>query len=319
MDNLSCERVNLLRQNARQVVRELGLLNDAYFDIGVTLAERHLLIELSALTNPTQKQIADKLLLEKSTASRLISKALKKGYLTCTQDAQDKRKRILSLTELGKKTLETFEPIAFHQTREALATLEPTEIEEVHQGMALYAKGLKTSRLRNNSKESFAPRGPGLHLTLFRDEDEAALYEIFKTAENEFPFGSSSYATFQKYFFAPGSRVYVCTLDDEVVGGFYLKPNFGGRASHIANAAYMIKSTHRGKGLGAYIVRSSLDLAKEHGFRALQFNLVFSQNGPAVHLYHKLGFTLIGTVPEAIRNPDDTYQDGLIFYRSLYH
>lgn len=30
------------------VVRELGLLNDAYFEVGLILAERHLLIGLSS-------------------------------------------------------------------------------------------------------------------------------------------------------------------------------------------------------------------------------------------------------------------------------
>ena len=47
MKDLSIEAINELRRNARSVVRELGLLNDAYFEIGVTLAERHLLIELT--------------------------------------------------------------------------------------------------------------------------------------------------------------------------------------------------------------------------------------------------------------------------------
>ena len=60
-------------------MRELGLLNDAYFDIGVTLAERHLLIELNRSPPPTMGEIAERLLLDKSTVSRLISKAVKKG------------------------------------------------------------------------------------------------------------------------------------------------------------------------------------------------------------------------------------------------
>jgi DNA-binding MarR family transcriptional regulator len=74
MESLSNEKVDLLRHNARSVVRELGLLNDAYFEIGVTLAERHLLIELSSCASPTMGEIAERLLLDKSTASRLIAR-----------------------------------------------------------------------------------------------------------------------------------------------------------------------------------------------------------------------------------------------------
>ena len=119
MENILSEEVNLLRHNARSVVRELGLLNDAYFEIGVTLAERHLLIELTNCTYPTMGEIAERLLLDKSTVSRLIAKAVKKGYIECSSDEKDKRKRFLHLTELGRKTLHTFEPIAFNQTKEA--------------------------------------------------------------------------------------------------------------------------------------------------------------------------------------------------------
>jgi Transcriptional regulators len=148
MKNLLTKEIDLLRHNARSVVRELGLLNDAYFDIGVTLAERHLLIELSTCESPTLGEIAERLLLDKSTISRLIAKAMKKGYVTCSTDKKDKRKRFLQMTAKGEKTLQAFEPIAFKQTKEALQTLTPEEIELVYRGVALYAKGLKNSRLK---------------------------------------------------------------------------------------------------------------------------------------------------------------------------
>jgi len=124
MENLSRDEVDLLRHNARSVVRELGLLNDAYFEIGVTLAERHLLIELTSCVSPTMKEIAERLLLDKSTVSRLIAKAIKKGYVSCSSDKKDKRKRFLYLTELGKKTLNAFESVAFNQTKDALLIKE---------------------------------------------------------------------------------------------------------------------------------------------------------------------------------------------------
>lgn len=147
MKSLSTEAINQLRHNARSIVRELGLLNDAFFEIGVTLAERHFLIELNSCLNPTVGEIAERLLLDKTTASRLIAKSVKKGYVHCSSDENDKRKRILQITEKGKKILHAFEPIAFNQTKDALLTLTPEEIEIVHRGISLYAKGLKNSRL----------------------------------------------------------------------------------------------------------------------------------------------------------------------------
>jgi DNA-binding MarR family transcriptional regulator/L-amino acid N-acyltransferase YncA len=324
MENISNEKVDLLRRNARSVVRELGLLNDAYFEIGVTLAERHLLIELSSISCPTMGEIAERLLLDKSTASRLIAKALKKGYIKVSFDEKDKRKRFLHLTELGKKTLNAFEPIAFDQTKQALLTLSPDEIDLVHQGIFLYAKGLKTSRLQN--RPAAAPSLAFLDFPItsgiapFKQEEEQALYDIFKNVVDsgaEFPYESNSIQEFHRQFFAPGSKVYVShTLEGEVTGGFYIRANFSGRCSHIANAAYMVKASHRGQGIGTLLVEASLKIAKNMGFQAMQFNMVLSQNRRALKFYEKLGFQKVGTIPDAVRNPDGSYQDGYILYRT---
>ncbi len=330
MEAFSKEKVDLLRHNARSVVRELGLLNDAYFEIGVTLAERHLLIELSSSSSPTMGEVAERLLLDKSTASRLIARAMKKGYIKITADAKDKRKRYLHLTERGRQTLAAFEPIAFHQTERALSALSPEEAECVHRGVFLYAKGLKLARMQNQplqvarkeeEGEEIRFSQKGLCLTSFRQEDEEALYDIFKQVVDsgaEFPYESSSIQEFHRQFFAPNSKVYVCrTLEGEVIGGFYLKPNHSGRSGHIANAAYMIKRSHRGQGIGTFLTNASLAIAKELGFQAMQFNMVLSQNTIALKLYDKFGFQIIGTIPDAVRKPDGSYQDGYILYRKL--
>lgn len=333
MKALSSKAINQLRQNARSVVRELGLLNDAYFDIGVTLAERHLLIELTVCQLPTMGEIADRLLIDKSTVSRLISKAVKKGYIKCVKDKVDKRKRFLELTEKGKETLNAFEPIAFNQTKEALLTLTHEEIEKVHQGVALYAKGLRSSRLQEKNPslnvtkiESLAEIHSHLHqlgydLKPFDQNDEKALYKIFKEVVDtgsEFPYECNSIEEFRRQFFGHHGQVYVChSLDGEVIGGFYIRANYSGKSSHIANSAYMVQSNYRGKGIGSFLVKASLQIAKDLEFQAMQFNMVFSKNVKAINLYEKLGFSIVGTIPEAIRNLDGSYQDGYVMFRKL--
>lgn len=346
MANLSAKAIDGLRRHARSMVRELELLNDAYFEIGVTLAERHLLIELAGSPAPTMGEIAERLLLDKSTISRLISKAVKKGYIACIADEKDRRKRFLQITEIGKQTLQAFEPIAFNQTKQALLTLTPEEIETVYKGIALYAMGLKSSRTKGKSKERLFPQNQdeascdsdkkiasfsvistrlkqmGYSLRLFAANDEEELYQIFREvvdSGSQFPYECSSTEEFRRQFFASHGQVYVChTLDgEEVIGGFYLRPNFSGRSSHIANAAYMIRSTYRGKGIGSLLIKASLHLAKDLGFQAMQFNRVLSQNVLAVKLYQRLGFDVVGVLPEAVRNPDGSHQDGYVMYRKL--
>lgn len=140
------KQIEKLRHNTRLVVRELGLLADAYHNIGVTLAERHLLIELKSQENHTVGSIAALLLLEKSSASRLIARAVKKGFVIYQDDSKDKRRRPLAITKKGLETLHAFEAVAQKQVIDAFSFLCPEETETVYQGMALFAKALAQAR-----------------------------------------------------------------------------------------------------------------------------------------------------------------------------
>jgi GNAT superfamily N-acetyltransferase len=103
----------------------------------------------------------------------------------------------------------------------------------------------------------------------------------------------------------------VARLAGDVVGAYYLKPNFPGRAAHIANAGYVVDSGHRRLGIGRLLVEDSLWRAPLLGFDAMQFNLVFSTN-PARSLYEELGWRQIGLLPDAVDG-----EDAVIYWRSL--
>jgi hypothetical protein len=42
------------------------------------------------------------------------------------------------------------------------------------------------------------------------------------------------------YWMPPQKKTYVATINDEVVGTYFIRDNMPGLASHIANAAYMV-------------------------------------------------------------------------------
>ena len=73
-----------------------------------------------------------------------------------------------------------------------------------------------------------------------------------------------------------------------MVGAYYLKPNFVGKAAHIANAGYLVASKVRRSGIGRALIEDSIWRAPLVGFDAIQFNLVFESN-PARALYEELG------------------------------
>ena len=108
-------------------------------------------------------------------------------------------------------------------------------------------------------------------------------------------------AEFDAYWLAPATVGVVArrTEDGTLAGAFTMKPNGVGRAAHVGNAGYFTDPSARGLGLGEALVRHSLEVAREHGFDALQFNFVFESN-PARALYERLGFQLVGHVPDVI-------------------
>ena len=54
--------------------------------------------------------------------------------------------------------------------------------------------------------------------------------------------------------------------------------------------------------------------ARAAGFRAMQFNAVAETNAAAVALYRSLGFSIVGTVPEAFDHPEH----GLVGLHVMY-
>jgi GNAT superfamily N-acetyltransferase len=116
---------------------------------------------------------------------------------------------------------------------------------------------------------------------------------------------------FDEYWIRHSSFVGMARFGGYLVGAYYIKPNFVGRAAHIANAGYFVLAPYRGTGVGRALLEHSLLEARRHGFDAMQFNLVFESN-LARSLYERLGFKEVGRIPDAVEG-----EDALIYWRSL--
>lgn len=119
------------------------------------------------------------------------------------------------------------------------------------------------------------------------------------------------------YWFMPAHEVFVAESDGQVLGTYYLMANQRGGGAHVANCGYMTAPEARGKGIASAMCRHSLVRAKERGFRAMQFNHVVSTNTGAVALWQKLGFAIVGTLPQAFNHPAHGYVDSYVMFRAL--
>jgi ribosomal protein S18 acetylase RimI-like enzyme len=119
------------------------------------------------------------------------------------------------------------------------------------------------------------------------------------------------------YWLAPEHDVFVAEENGAVVGTYYLHPNQKGGGAHVANCGYMTAVRATGRGVARSMCAHSLDYAKAHGFRAMQFNFVVSTNQRAVGLWQSFGFEVVGRLPGAFLHPTAGYVDALVMYRVL--
>jgi len=104
------------------------------------------------------------------------------------------------------------------------------------------------------------------------------------------------------FWYADDKYAYVAVDNDQVVGTFFMKNNQPGLGSHVANAGYMVPASAAGKGIGKSMCLFSMSEARRLGYHAMQFNIVVKSNQRAVQLWQKLGFEIVGEVPEAFNH-----------------
>lgn len=119
------------------------------------------------------------------------------------------------------------------------------------------------------------------------------------------------------YFVSDAFKTFVITVDGIVAGMYKLRPNNAGLGSHVSNASFMVDPAWRGLSLGERMGRHCLEEARRMGYLAMQFNFVVSTNTPAVTLWRKLGFEVVGVLPKAFRHATLGLVDALVMYRFL--
>ena len=115
----------------------------------------------------------------------------------------------------------------------------------------------------------------------------------------------------------PPWHVVVAELDGELVGTAKVGPNRPGRGAHVATASFIVSPAHQGLGIGRVLGEYVMQWATSVGYRGMQFNAVVESNHGAIALWRSLGFTIIGTVPDAFDHSTQGLVGLHIMYRAL--
>ena len=160
-----------------------------------------------------------------------------------------------------------------------------------------------------------------LQIRRARPEDQAQIWSILEPVIREgetydYPRDTARDEALASWL-APANDCFVAHDDTQLLGTYVLHPNRNGAGAHVANCGYMTAQAVQAKGVGAAMCQHSLQYARDAGYRAMQFNFVVASNERAVALWQRMGFNIVGRVPEAFLHPRLGYVDALVMHQRL--
>jgi GNAT superfamily N-acetyltransferase len=108
----------------------------------------------------------------------------------------------------------------------------------------------------------------------------------------------------QQWLLPAPAKVFVAInkSDGAIAGTSLVKANQPELGAHVANAAFMVAPAAGGHGVGRALAEHAIDWARQANFSAMQFNFVVSTNARAIALWKNLGFSIVGTLPQAFQH-----------------
>ena len=144
------------------------------------------------------------------------------------------------------------------------------------------------------------------------------LHAVFAQGDTyTFPSDATENAIHAAWIQAPTATFVATNATGTILGSYYIKPNQTGNGAHVCNCGYVVAESARGRGIASAMCAHSQTTALELGFLAMQFNFVIATNTGAIRLWQKLGFDIVGTIPQAFRHPQQGRVAAHIMYKWL--
>ena len=283
-----------LRHESRELVREVGFLQDKDAATSVSHSHCHALIEIEARTTVPQAELPALLRLDKSTASRLVSDLVARGWLRARPSKDDARARDLTLTAAGRAQVKVVHREANARVEQALGTLGEEERQVVLRGMELYARALERSR-----------RASLYTIRPIRAGDRAAVARLIRTVMPEFGAKGPGFAIMDPevddmFGAYQGSRAaYLVVIrpagragEEVVVGGCGFAQLVGGEPGTCELRKMYFLPEVRGLGVGSALLAQCLARSRKAGFERMYLETLTAMS-QARALYERSGFRRI--------------------------
>ena len=294
MTAASClAHVEPVRAASRQLVRELGFLQGTLAGTALSASAVHALVEIGAQEGITAGELADRLILEKSTVSRLLRKLVDGGEIVETAGGADGRTKPLALTEKGRATLAGIDAFASRQVQAALGRIRSDRHQTVIDGLRLYAGALAKDRtgapracvpvaIETGYRPGAIARCVEMHATYY-----AAAVGFGRAFEAKVAAGLAEFADRWE---RPGNRLWLAIDAGRIVGTVAIDgEDLGPGRAHLR--WFIVEGGLRGAGVGRRLLAAAVAFCDRRAFAECHL-WTFQGLDAARHLYEAQGFAL---------------------------
>ena len=260
------------------------MLNAAVGDLPLSPVQAHALLEIGNQPQ-TIKDLACKLSIDKSNASRAIKHLIDKHLAQSQMHPKDSRCLVVQLTPTGKKLLAKLNSQQNQLFQEILAQLTPDQIHHIEQALMQYNQAIHKAKQQS-----------GYIIRAASATDDAAIAQVIRdvsaeyglTADKGYSVADPTLDCLSQIYSQAGAQYWVVEYEGRVVGGAGIAPLANNAGICELQKMYFMPEI-RGKGLAKRLALLALDFARQTGYQScyLETTAILKE---ALKLYEHLGF-----------------------------
>jgi putative acetyltransferase len=276
-----------LRKASRDLVRSMGALETHYGDFSLTPVQVHTMVELG-IAMSTISQMASKLRVDKSNASRTLTSLAKQLLIESIVNPDDKRCQLYRLTTKGEEILARIESSRNRQIQYVIDQFDEDELDAIESSLEKFVKALSLSRVQSTYtvRELRPSDSPKLASLIRQVSSEYGL-----TEDKGYSVADPTLDSLYEVYDSKNSQYWVIEKEGEILGGSGIAPLAGESSVCELQKMYFLPEL-RGKGLGRTLAVKCFKEARKMGFS--QIYLETTDNlAEAIALYRSLGFQMV--------------------------
>ena len=295
MEHGTSPLISDIRSASRDLVRQFGFMNRTVAGTELSVSAVHAIIEIGKSGGLSSKELSERLILEKSTVSRLVKSLVDGNEIREVRSKDDARMKYHHLTRRGARTLNAIDDYAEAQVSGALGQLDARSQRGILSGLQDYAAALNATA---DSRDR--PRPPG-QVSIETGYATAIIGRIVEMLGSymtgHFGFGAAfesriaaDIAEFIARVDSPRNETWRAESNGRIVGSISIDgEDLDDGLAHLR--WFIVGAEIRGGGVGGELLARALDFCDERGFRETHLWTVKGLDA-ARKLYEKHGFVL---------------------------